>query len=646
MALKLIRDNLKSLVWVLWVVIAALVFLVFFEWGGFNQRADAANQVAASVGPEKITFGEFQEYYRRLENQYKQAFGDQFNDDMARQFNLPMQALNQLINSRILLMEARSSGLVTTDQEVRDRILTYPVFQREGRFVGREEYEKILRQLRITPDELHEDIRQELMLTKLDSVLAASIYVTDEEVERAYRDDVERAKIRFVQLPATQMSDVTVETAELAAYLDEHPDDFRIPERRVVDYLLVDTNKLRQEIEIAESELRANYDANQDQYERQEQVTARHILRKITPDRDEAAARAEIEAIQRRLEAGEDFATVAREESEDDVSARNGGMLRPFGKGAMVPEFEQASFNGEIGQLVGPVKTQFGFHLIEKMAHTPAGQQPFEQVQAVIRARLLNERSNTMAQEKSLDVAGRLTAETSDEELRALAEEEGLEVVTTAAFGEDDTVEGLGRSATFNQAAFGLEVGGVSEPVRIPRGWAVLKLKDITEPRAPELAEVEDEVRQAMLELRRKDAALEELSTALAAGKSLDEVAGELGLEVEEPAEFGRSGPIANLGANQEVITAALDLDAGALGGPFATDQGAVAFEVVERTVFDPVQFEEAKSDTRSGEEQRRLDELKRTLVEHRQRELDTNYDPSLVETFGIGQPGLPGQTG
>jgi peptidyl-prolyl cis-trans isomerase D len=286
---------------------------------------------------------------------------------------------------------------------------------------------------------------------------------------------------------------------------------------------------------------------------------------------------------------------------------------------------------------VGPVKSQFGFHLIEKIAHTPEGLQPYEQVQAAIRARLLAERAAGLAEEKALDVAGRVTAEMSDEEIRALAEEEGLEVVTTEPFGLEDTVAGLG--AAFNQAAFTLETGAVSEPVRIPRGWAMIKLKEVLPPKSPELAEVEGDVREAVLAERRKEAAVARLRELTAAGKGLDELAGELGLEVQEPAELGRDGTIPDLAGGRDVIDAALGLDAGEVGGPIATGQGAVVFEVVERKKFDPAEFEEEKAATRSAEEGERLQDLKRIIVEKRRRELDTNYNPAVFESFGIDVP-------
>lgn len=644
MALKFIRDNLKSFFWILWLVILAMVGLIFFNWGGYNQSTGERTDVAATVGSETISYGEFQDEYRNLESQYKEAFGEQFNADLARQLNLPMQALNRLVNQRIMLREARLIGLRVTDEEVQKQILEYPVFQRDGRFVGQDEYRQILRRIRTTPAEFESQQRQVLLLRKLDSAITASVYVSDAEVEEAYRDEVERAKIRYLELPATEVADVEVATSELQTYLEEHAADFQVPERRVVDYLLVDTGKLRQEVEISEDAMRAYYDAHQKDYTRPEQVRARHILRRVTPDHPEDQARQEIEDLRRRIENGEDFAALARENSDDTVSARTGGTLPPFGRGQMVPEFEEAAFAAQDGELVGPIRSTHGFHLIERLGYTPGGLQPFEEVQPAIRARLLTDEANRLAESKAFEIAGRVTPEMSAEDFHALGAAEGLEVVTTEPFGRDDVVPGLGRNPAFNQAAFELTVGGVSPPLEVARGRAIAKLREIHEARLPELAEVEDEVRQAVAAEKRQEAARARLAAAVAAGQSLDEVAGELGLEVQEPAEFGRGGTIPGLGRSRAVVDAALALAAGEVGGPVASDRGAVLFEVVERKTFDPAAFTEAKESTRESLKQRRVQELQQTILAERLQELNPQYGASVIERFG--QPEKPSTPG
>ena len=207
MALKYLRDNLKSLTWILWSVVGVFVLLVFFEWGGVNDLRGGNIEVAATVGGEEISYAEFRQQYRNLEARYRETFGEQFNRELAQQFNLPVQALDQLINRRILLMEAREIGLQATDSEVRDAILEYPAFLDEsGTFIGTERYQQILRANRMSFGEFEDSLREDVLLGKLNAILAQTAYVSDAEVEESYREQAERAEIRFVQLPASEFA--------------------------------------------------------------------------------------------------------------------------------------------------------------------------------------------------------------------------------------------------------------------------------------------------------------------------------------------------------------------------------------------------------------------------------------------------------
>ncbi|MEE8526147.1 MAG: peptidyl-prolyl cis-trans isomerase, partial [Thermoanaerobaculia bacterium] len=476
-------------------------------------------------------------------------------------------------------------------------------------------------------------------------------YVSDQTVERAFRDQNERAKIRWVELPASRFEEIEVDDEEIAAYFADHPSDYELPEQRVVDYLLVDTIKLRQEIEVPEQELRAYYDDHSDEFTRDEQVRASHILFKITPDRPDDEAREDLLAVRRRLEGGESFAELARALSEDEATANRGGSLGYFGRGENMLEIEEAAFNAQVGDLVGPVKSLFGYHLIDVQDHRQGGLQPFEQVQAIARSRLVGERVEEIATQKAQDVATRLKARAAGEPagsdaadpMAVLAEEEGLELQTTEPFGRNDTVAGIGRDPALMAQLFDLETGDVTEPAKVPRGWIIARLAEVKPPRTPDLAEVEDEVRRAAEQEKRGTAAvdrLREASAALADGTSFEDLATELELEVQESEELGRFGNIPGLSSGRKVIDAALKLEEGQRSEPIETADGAVLFEVVERKTFDRSQFDEEKEATRRGEESQRVNQLMASMIELRRRDLVPTYDPQVFKNFGIGAPG------
>ncbi len=649
MALRYMRENLKHLKWVLWGVVFIMFAFVFFEWGGYDPSQSRGGDVAATVGAETITYGEFQRQYQLLESNLRQAFGEQFNRDMVQQFNLPQRALDQLIDRRILLMEARDVGLAVTDEEVRKAILEYPTFKDEnGLFVGAETYQRILRANRITVDDFESSMRDEVLIGKLDSILEATAYVSDQAVERAFRDQNERAKIRWVELPASQFEDIEVSEEEVATYFADNQADYELPERRVVDYLLVDTIQMRREIEIPEEELRAYYDDHPDEFTREEQVRASHILFKVTPDRPDDQAREDLLAVRQRIEGGENFAELAQALSEDEGSAASGGSLGYFGRGAMIPAFEEAAFNAQVGDLVGPVKTDFGYHLIEVQDHRQGGMQPFEQVQAIARSRLVGERVEELATQKAEDVEARLKSlvdegSAADDPMTVIAEEEGLEMQTTEPFGRGETVAGLGRDPALMARIFELEAGEIADATQVPRGWVIARVAEIEPPRTPELTEVEEEVRTAVEQEKRGTAALarlQEAEASLADDATLEDLAAGLELEIQDSEEFGRFGSIPGLSSSRQVVGAALELEEGQRSEPIETTSGAVLFEVVERKVFDPSQFEEEKETTRQGEEAQRVQQMRASLIELRRRDLAPTYDPQVLENFGIGQTG------
>lgn len=642
MALKMLRDNLKFLTWILWLVIAVFIGMIFFEWGGVNRMDQPRDQAAATVGGEEISYSDFQRQHQQLEQLYRQQLGGNATPEFLQQLNLPVRALDDLINAKILLLEARRLGLEATDAEVQQAILDVPGIQDEnGKFIGKEVYERALRRQGISIKEFEEGVREDVLREKLRTILAQTVYVSDAEVEAAYREQAERAKIRYLQLPAAQLAaQATVGPEELAAYYQANRQSFERPEQRRVQYLLVDAILLRRGLEIPETELRAYYDDHQDEFQQEEQVRARHILVQITADRSREKALAEIQALRAQLEAGGDFAALAREHSEDEGSAKSGGFLNYFGRGAMVKPFEDAAFGAQVGQLVGPVETDYGFHLIEVLDHRQGGLRPFEEAQGTIRARLGGERANELAETKAQELSQRIAKEglKTKEQWQTLVAE-GITLENPEPFGRNDAVPGIGRGTEFVGKAFAAAVGDISEPVKVPRGWAIARLDEVLAPRVPELAEIEAQVRQAAALEKQKQLAVGRLTTLrpqLGDGKTLDQLASELGVEVKESNEFGRLEPITGLGRVPEINAAALALQAGGIGGPFKDAQGAVLFEVAERKSFDPRVFETAKASTRSVKENERLNQLLTSLIEVRRRDLSPQYSADVLERFKI----------
>ena len=377
--LKILRDNLKYLSWILWIVILVFVAFVFVDFGGgLSGRGGGPGAAAAWVGDQTIGLREYERAYKQLEDQYRNAFGGQWTSEMADRMQLPQQAMSRLVNRALLAQAAHDQGIRVSDAAVRDAVLSLPqLVDASGNFVGEERYRVMLRNLGFTPREFEAAMREDLLIQRFSALVESGVVVPDPEVERAWRSQNEKASIRYLLASGSRyQAQATPSAAEVEAYFKSHPAEFHLPEQRVVDYLLVDAAKLRSKIQIDPADVKSEYEAHQDQYTTPERVHARHILVKVDENRSLPEAQKLMATIQAKLAKGEPFEKLAAEYSEDPGSKDRGGDLGSFGRGQMVPPFEEAAFSAKPDTVVGPVKSSFGLHLIQVLEHTQQQVEP------------------------------------------------------------------------------------------------------------------------------------------------------------------------------------------------------------------------------------------------------------------------------
>ena len=637
--LQVLRDSMKYLAWILWVVIGIFVLFVFVDFGSGVNPGTAPMQAAATVGDQQITYRELEREHRQLEEQFRQQLGGQLTPELAEQLRLPMQALNRLVNRKVLLDEAERLDLEVSDRELREHILALDMFQDgQGKFAGAEAYERVLRQLGFTADAFEQEIRQQLLLQRLVGAFERSVVVSAAEVDERYRQQVERAKLRYVALPhAAVAAQLQTTDADLEKWFASHQAEYQLPETRVADYLLLDPRRLQETLQLPEAEIRAYYDENQQEFGEEEQIRARHIL----VDTDQQIAEAK-----RRLAAGEDFGEVAKSMSKEPGAAQRGGDLGWFPRGRMVPPFEQAAFAAELGAVVGPVETEFGKHLIQVQERKGASTRPFADVRESIRLRLLAERSATAAEERARALAAEL--QKAGGNARQLMQERGgqpgVELGTTEPFTVQGALPPLGAAPGLNAAAFQLAQGGVSEAIRTPRGWVVLRIAEVKPPRPPQLADVRERVRGDFEQDRLQRLAVERLRplrARLDAGATLGEVAAEIGQPVQETEEFGHGGAIPGLGAAPDLVRTVMGQPQGALGGPVGIPGRALVYRVTEKKGADPATMAEVKAGLKRQLEEEKVNALLGALINDRKQELGVTYDPQLLEQLGMAEPGV-----
>jgi peptidyl-prolyl cis-trans isomerase D len=271
----------------------------------------------------------------------------------------------------------------------------------------------------------------------------------------------------------------------------------------------------------------------------------------------------------------------------------------------------------------------------------PARTRPLAEVRGDVRARLATERAASAAEERARALAAELAqaGTMAKQKLLEAGSRPGVQLGVTEPFQAQGMVAPLGMVPAVNAAAFSLPQGGVSEALRTQRGWVVLRVEEVRAPRLPELAEVAARVRGDVEQDRLRQLALARLQTArqrVEGGASLEEVASELGLSVQETAEFGHGQMVPGIGVAPELVTAALAAEQGALGGPLAIPGRAVLYRVSERKSGDPATMVDVKKGIREDLEREQVNALLAALINARKQELGVTYDPALVQQLGL----------
>ena len=580
------RRHRHWLKWSLALVVVAFVLLYipdFLDTGATG--GPAATDVVAEVEGEAITVAEFRRTYTQQLQAFRNMYGGQLDERTLRRLGLEQRILQQLVDERVALAEAARRGLRVTDAELRARILSMPAFQENGRFIGDERYRRLLRLQRppLRPDEFEAQLRRSLTIEKLRAALTSWITVSDEEVDAEFRRRNEKVKLEFVALPAASFrAGLEPSDDEIRRYFDAHREEFRIPEKRRVKYVLIDIQSLRAKVPVSEADLRRAYEENLDQYSTPEQVKASHILLKTGEGAAEEAVRRQAEALVAKIRAGADFAELARRHSQDEATAKNGGDLGFFGRGAMVREFEEAAFSMAAGQVSDPVKTAYGYHIIKVVEKREASTRPFAEVRAQIEDQLRWERAERQAERLAEEVA----AEIDDAgDLERVGRARGLTVGESGFFERDEPISGIGFAPEAAARAFELEPNRPSEPIRTAQGYVLLVVTGRQESRVPKLEEVRARVREALvnrqaLERARQRAA--ELRPALRS-RGFAEAAKTAGLQVRTTDLVPRGSPLPDVGVSDAVDEVVFRLPAGAVSDPIVAGDHVVVARVVER---------------------------------------------------------------
>lgn len=579
------RRHKGWLKWSLALVIFAFAFLYIpgfmDQTGGVALPAD----VIARVGDKEISLLDFQQIYSRQLQAYRLESGGEISEEVLRSLGVDRRILQQMIDGRAALAEAERLGLEVSDAEVRERILTLPAFQIDGRFIGEASYRQLLQQQRppLSPAQFEEEIRNEMLVDRLQAAVTGWVRVSDAEVTAEHRHRNERVRVDVVAFRAADFRDeVEATDDDVALLFAEESANYEVPEKRRLRFLLVDRTAIFDGLTLTDDELRQYYDGNLSQYRTPGQVRASHILLRVDGDDDEAVAEraAELAAEARR---GADFAELAREHSQDETNAGNGGDLGLVERGRMVPEFENAAFALAEGEISDPVRSPFGYHVIHVTEKQEEVTQPFAEVRGAIENVLKQERSSARATALARAVAAEAA---TPEELERAASARGYELQESGFAARGEPILGLGLAQEVSAQAFAIDPGVVAGPVPTPSGPAFVTVTDVQEPYVPEIDEVRERVREDVI--RKKSMALAqeraaEAAEVLAAAGDFATAAEEAEWPVGSSELVARGSALPEVGVSPAVEAVAFAMTPGTVSDVVQTGNAAAVVHLVER---------------------------------------------------------------
>ena len=506
------------------------------------------------------------------------------------------QALDQLVSRQALITEANRMGLRVNKDEVADELQHgryAATFFPGGTFIGKQEYEAMLQNAHLTTTEFEDSVAKDILLTKLQALIAGSASVSDAEIHDLFMKQNTKVKFDYAVLREDDIKKGLHPTdAELKAFYQSHMGAYTnsIPEKRKVKYAVIDTNKIDASVQLSQDELRSYYQQHREEYRVPEQVKVSHILIKAPapgPDgkvdeKGVAEAQRRAEDLLKQIKGGANFEDLAKKYSEDPGSAKVGGSLGWLGKGQTVPEFDKAIFSNPKGLVADLVRSSaFGFHIIRIEDKQDAHLKPLDEVKAQIEPGLKHQKAQQIATQQ----AEALLKDARSQGLDAAAAKQNTPVITSDFFSRRDMLPGLGPSPQFMDAVFTAQEKTPPDIASSGQGPVVFELLAVKPPSTPTFeeirAKVEDEFKneRARTLLTQK---AQELSDRAKAAHDLKKAAKELGATMKTSDLVLPDAQVPEVGSMSGQASVAFAMKPGEISGPISSGNDAAVLQILE----------------------------------------------------------------
>jgi peptidyl-prolyl cis-trans isomerase D len=451
--------------------------------------------------------------------------------------------------------------LRVSDEELAQSIRSIDAFQTAGVFDARR-YRNLLERLKLTPESFEDIQRDSLLAGKLRSLITDTVKVSDDELQEWYRWTHSTVSLDYVVVDSKRNTELVPTDEELIEFFEQNKESYKTEPQIKVRYLAFKPQAYLSQVKISEDELRDYYETNLENFKSPKTVEARHILIKVAQDATEnkvAAAKAKIENILKMAREGQDFAELAKQHSEGPTRDK-GGYLGAFRKESMVKPFSDTAFSMNAGEISGPVRTRFGWHIIKVEAVNAARTKSYDEAKGEIQKKLQDEYSRALAYE---DAEAAYDASYEGDTLDTIAEQRNLKVLETDFFTRKGPEKGITNRDQFATFAFGLPENEISDIQDFGDGYYLIQVTQKIPSQIPEFDAVKEKVKQAWVKKEQDELAREDAKSLLADvknGLTLEEASEKFGLTPKHAAFFKRNDSIPDIGYEPEISRTAFAL--------------------------------------------------------------------------------------
>jgi peptidyl-prolyl cis-trans isomerase D len=503
--LQQIRDRAQGII--VWTIVG-LIIITFALFGLSSYLSGTSKSIVATVNGVEISQTQLLHEYQNTQQRLQQALGKNYDPSLFNEQAMKERVLEGLIQRELLNQELEKAKFHVAPQQVLETIKNIPAFQdKTGKF-SPENYQRMLQLQGMNNAFFEQQLAHDIADEDLRNGLQHSALVTDLQIKRYQQLEGERRKIGYFILPLdTYLKKVSISDGEVQAYYEEHPSEFSTPELASVDYIELNLDDMATGIEVSNEEIKDYYDQHLENYVSEpERRKVRHILIQVDENTDDSAARAKAEKLAKQIKNGADFSELARKESDDSVSAKQGGELGYINRGMMDKTFDQAAFSLGKGELSNPVRSRFGYHLILVDDIQPAKVKSLAEATPQIRKEIQTQMAEQRFYE-DVDKLNNLSYEIPDS-LAPVAEQLGVTVKHSPLYGRTGGA-GLFANPKVTSATFSDEVlqeNRNSELIEISDTHVlVLRIRE----HKPATRRPLDEVKQGIISILKQDKARE-----------------------------------------------------------------------------------------------------------------------------------------